>query len=305
VASTRKKVGLVIGELCLDVHVAVPRRGDSVSPLMSGFDASMQADITVKPGGTALLFADALISSSDVLPLIVGVIGDDWAGELLARSLSARGFPAEGILRITDAHTDVVVTASFRGAARLMIWPRNKASTSIHASIWRLASGLTNSYDICFAWISGYVLESNDTSRAEAMKRLCSDLRERGVPVAVDLVPHDFATRVGSLTDLEQRIGPIDVIVGEFVTLLDLGFGQRPATADSVRSAMITCVRSAAFGRIGAVVQHRISDGLYCQAIAIRGMGESTTDMPIPAEGPRGVGDHLAVRALKEFGLVS
>jgi hypothetical protein len=120
-----------------------------------------------------------------------------------------------------------------------------------------------------------------------------------------DLVPHDFAARVGDLGWLESEIGPVNVVVGEFATLVGLGFGQRPSAGIDVRSGLISCVQSAASGRIGAVAQQRTGDGRYLEAVAGHAVGECVISMPVPPNGPRGIGDVLAVEALKALRLIS
>jgi sugar/nucleoside kinase (ribokinase family) len=299
----RKVAALIIGELCLDVHAAVPIENDSLAPLVKGADVSTQGDIAVLPGGTAWLFADALASSTTILPLIAATVGGDWAGNMLLRSLSGRGFPAQGVVRAPDDRTDVVATANFNGRARFMAWPRSKVNRKVHAWEWPRAAELVASHDVRFAWISGYLFDDLDPSLFEHVRILFANLREMRIPVVMDLVPHDFARRVGTLERLEREYGPVDVLVGEFCTMVNLGFGELPAPGRDTEHNIIRCAQNAAVGRVGAVAQHRITDGLYMQAIASQAAGECVISKPVPASGPRGLGDNLAVEALQALGL--
>jgi hypothetical protein len=304
-APTRRAVALIVGELCLDVHVTLPLAGDSLAPLLKGGDVSAQGDITVLPGGTAWLFADALAASSGILPVITATVGGDWAGELLSSSLRDRGFPGDGVIRAVGDHTDVVAAANFNGRGRLMVWPEDKLSHRVRAWQWRRIAGLVASRDVRFAWVSGYLLEDRDPWVIKAVQELFVNLRQRDIAVVLDLVPHNFAARIGDLHWLEREAGPIDVVVGEFATLVDLGFGQRPAPGEDVRSALMSCAQSAASGRAGAVAQHRTGDDMYLEAVVGQAAGERIISRPVPASGPHGIGDVLAVQALKALGLVS
>lgn len=300
-----KAAALIVGELCVDVHAVIPLTADSLAPLLKGSGVSTQGDISVIPGGTAWLFADALASSSDVLPLITATVGSDWAADLLSGSLRGRAFPSDGVISAADGTTDIVATAYFNGDTRLQVRPADKVSHRVRAWQWGRIAGLIASHDVRFAWISGYILEDRDPSLMAAIRELLANLRKRGIAVVVDLVPHDFAARVCDLGWLERETGPIDVVVGEFATLADLGFGQHPAPGEDVMPGMMSCARSAASGRIGAVAQQRTGDDMYLEAVAGHAVEERVISMPVPANGPRGVGDILAVEALKALGLIS
>ena len=276
-----------------------------MAPLLTGSDVSTQGDIAVFPGGTAWHFADALTSSSDIVPLITATVGGDWAGDLLSSSLRDRGFPGDGVIRAVGHHTDIVVTADFKGRARLMAWPGDKVSHTVRPWPWRRIADLVASYDVRFAWISGYLFEDRDRSIIQAARELFANLRERRIAVVLDLVPHDFSARIGDLRWLEREIGPMDVVVGEFSTLVGLGFGRHPAPGEDVKSGMMSCARSAAFGRVGAVAQQRLNGDVYSEAVVGQVAGERVISRPVPASGPRGIGDALAVQALKALGLIS
>jgi sugar/nucleoside kinase (ribokinase family) len=287
------------------VHATLPLAEDSLATLVKGSDVSTRGDIAALPGGTAWQFADALASSSDIVPLITATVGGDWAGDLLSSSLRDRGFPCEGVTRAVGHHTDIVVTADFKGRSRLMAWPGDKVSHAVRAWPWQRIADLVASHNVRFAWISGYLFEDRDPSIIEAARELFANLRERRIAIVLDLVPHEFSSRIGDLRWLELETGPMDVVVGEFATLLGLGFGRHPAPGEDVKSGMINCARSAAFGRVGAVAQQRLDGDVYSEAVVGQAAGERVISMPVPSSGPRGIGDALAVQALKALGLVS
>jgi hypothetical protein len=298
---------IVLGELCLDVHATLGLPPPSLAPLLAGTDVTARGDIAGLPGGTCWLFADALSAACDVVPLLTAVVGADWAGEFLASAATARGWPPDAIARAPGARTDIVATTSLNGSARLMAVPAQKTSRSFFAWDTPLVARLCSEFDVGFAWVSGYLFEGYDATVAEAARALFTSLRDRGIPIVLDLVPHDFHDRVGHLAKLEARIGPVDVVVGELSTLTGLGFWAPAGNVDDTVEAeagMLACARSAARGRRGAVVQHRVSHEAYAQAVAGQWVGELATRVPVPSAGPRGIGDALAVQALSSLGLI-
>jgi sugar/nucleoside kinase (ribokinase family) len=287
------------------MHAAVPIADHSLAPLAKGTDVSAQGDIAIIPGGTTWLFANALTSSTGMLPLVAASIGTDWAGDMLSRSLSERGFPVQGVVRVPTECTDLITTVNFNGHARLMVWPRSKVGRKVRAWEWPRIERLISLYDVRFAWISGYLLDDPDPFLFADVRALLANLRRLRIPVVLDLVPHDFLNRIGPLGQLEREIGPVDVLVGELGTLADLGFGQRPPAGEDPRPHMIGCAQGAAAGRVGAVVQHRVDRDVYAQAVVGPTPGQRVTGKPVPASGPRGIGDDLAVEALRMLGLVA
>ena len=308
-----KPACLVLGDLCLDVYATLDLSPDQIAPLALGSDVAALGEVYGLPGGTTWLFADALTTAyaaadrndtyHGVVPAIVAVVGADWAGDFLASAVTGRGWPADGITRAA-ARTDIVATTSFAGRARLMAIPTEKVNRKFLLWDGQRVESLCEVFDVGFAWVSGYLFENYDSAVTEAARAVFARLREIGVPVVLDLVPHDFLTKVGRLARLEADVGPVDVIVGEFSTLAALGFGQRRPAGQDPWPDMVACARGAALGRLGAVVQHRVSVGTYAQAIAGPGVGDLTMSRPVPATGPRGIGDALAVQALDALGLI-
>jgi len=294
---------LIVGELCLDVCAEITAESSALAALPHGADVVADGTITLRPGGTALLFANALASATGLVPLIAAAVGTDSAGDLLADSIAEQGFPVAGLLRADGARTDILSISAFPGRGRLLARPAEKMMRKVQAWEWDRVADLVDAHTVGFAWISGYLFEGYEAAAMETMRTLFGQLRDRLIPIVVDLVPHDFASRIGSLHQLELDVGPIDVLVGEFLTLLDLGIGQLPGPGADVRAAMLTCARSAAQGRAGALIQHQITTSHYALAIAGPQLGEQIIDREIPAGGPRGLGDTLSVQGLQLLGL--
>jgi sugar/nucleoside kinase (ribokinase family) len=294
---------LIIGELCLDVSVQISVEGEALAALPHNASIVTDGEIALSPGGTAWLFANALTSMTELVPLIAAAIGTDPAGDLLTASLAEHDFPAAGLLRAPDARTDIVSITSFPGTGRLLARPAEKVMRKVQAWEWNRVADMVAAHDVRFAWVSGYIFEGNDPAALESLRTLFGHLRDHGIPIVLDLVPHDFAKRIGHLRDLELDVGSIDVLVGEFRTLVGLGFGQAARPGADVRPAMLGGARSVARGRAGAVVQHRVSSSHYALATAGPRLGEHVLDREIPASGPRGMGDMLAVQGLRLLGL--
>ena len=104
---------LVVGELCLDVTAQISVHSEALASLPHNADVVTDGAITLTPGGTAWLFANALASATELVPLITAAVGTDPAGDLLAASLAEQGFPAVGLLRAADTRSDIVSITSF------------------------------------------------------------------------------------------------------------------------------------------------------------------------------------------------
>jgi len=294
---------LIIGELCLDVSAQISVQSEALAALPRNADIMADGVIALSPGGTAWLFAKALTSMTGLVPLIAATIGTDAAGDLLATSLVMHDFPATGLLRAVSTRSDVISITSFPGAARLIVRPAEKVIRKVQAWEWARIADMLAAHEVRFAWISGYIFEDYDAVTLESTRTLFGHLRDRAIPIVLDLVPHDFAGKIGHLGHLELDVGSIDVLVGEFRTLVGLGFGETAPFGADVRPAMLECARRVAHGRTGAVVQHRISTSHYTLATVGSQLGERVMDREIPASGPRGIGDILAVRGLQLLGL--
>ncbi|HEY7276045.1 MAG TPA: hypothetical protein VH594_08770 [Trebonia sp.] len=294
---------LVVGELCLDVTAQISVHGEALASLPHNADVVTDGAITLTPGGTAWLFANALASATELVPLITAAVGTDPAGDLLAASLAEQGFPAVGLLRAADTRSDIVSITSFPGTGRLLARPAEKVMRKVQAWEWDRIAHMVRAHDVRFAWVSGYIFEGCDTAALDTTRRLFRHLRDRTTPIVLDLVPHDFVNRVGHLGHLEADVGPADVLVGEYLTLARLGFGKETRAGADARPAMLDCARMAAHGRAGAVVQHRTSPSHYTLAAVGPRLGEQVIDREIPPSGPRGLGDDLAVTGLRLLGL--
>jgi sugar/nucleoside kinase (ribokinase family) len=299
-----RNAALIVGELCLDVSAQISVQGETLTAFPHSTDIVADGTIAAVPGGTAWLFANALGSMTDLVPLIAAAVGTDLAGDLLATALSEQGFPATGIRRVTGTRTDIVSITSFPGTGRLLARPEEKITRTVQAWEWSRIADMVTAHDVRFAWISGYIFEGHGAAISESTRTLFGHLRDRAIPIVLDLVPHDFANKIGSVRHLEMDVGSIDVLVGEYLTLVGLGFAQTTPPGGDARSAMLDCAREVARGRAGAVIQHQTSISHYTLAVAGPQLSDGQVlDYKIPASGPRGLGDILAVQGLRLLGL--
>jgi sugar/nucleoside kinase (ribokinase family) len=297
-----RNAALIVGELCLDVWAQVGVEGQELAALpYVGIVADGTIDLM--PGGTAWLFANALTSITEIVPLIAAAVGNDPAGNLLAAEFAEHDFCTAGLLRAADTPTDIISITNFPGMKRLLARPAEKVIRKVRAWEWDRVADLVTTHDVRFAWVSGYIFEDHDSATLGSVRALFEHLRDRAIPIVLDLVPHDFVNRIGYLRQLELDVGPIDVLVGEFSTLAGLGHGQEASSGTDARPAMLECARSAARGRAGAIIQHRVSTSHYALATVGLGLGGRVVDQEIPPSGPRGVGDLLAVKGLRLLGL--
>jgi hypothetical protein len=153
-------------------------------------------------------------------------------------------------------------------------------------------------------WISGYAVAAEDSPRSAAVGVVCGWARGLRIPTVLDLVPHAFHRVVGTLSSVEARIGRIDVVVGEYETVQSLGFGDPSIHTDDIRAAMGDAAARLSVSRHAAVVQHRVSPIEYGQCVAIDGQCVAF-DTHHLRSGLRGVGDQLAVTALRRLGLLA
>jgi sugar/nucleoside kinase (ribokinase family) len=291
---------LILGDLVVDVFASLSDHR-AAARLASGADLDLEGVVNLMPGGSAWLFADALSRASTILPVVCGALGNDWAGTYLAQEMTNRSFPTYALHHAVGVVTSNVVMCSFADRHRLMIASKDPRLdyTPVFRSGLRMLSQLQT--DPAFAWISGYVLTKGTNEvvdRLESLARLCGELRERRSPIVLDLVPHKFLDKVGTIQEIESTIGPIDVIVGELGTVVDLGFHAEGSTGSRL-DALVSCAALLSRGRQGAIVQQRTATRIYSQAVAGGALPHPVImQQPIAEPGLRGIGDLLAVKGL-------
>jgi sugar/nucleoside kinase (ribokinase family) len=293
---------LVIGDLCLDVRATTLDDATGMARLAAEDITSASVGTVVGPGGTAWLFADALTALSRCEPLIVAAVGNDPAGQLLVESVSARGWDTQGI-GIVPSASDVVVCVYMSKFRRFMTRPAIATNNRLEWTQLETCVARHAARSFACVWISGYALLSKEEPRFDAVANLCQWAHENTIAVVLDLVPHNFLESVGSLAAVEALIGKVDVVVTELATIETL---QGRTSADDATAVvrMHEAALSASGGRTGAAVQHRTGEATYSQALSARGEDVVLQDVDIPATGPYGLCDRLAVEALQALRLI-
>lgn len=298
---------VVVGDLSLD---AVSRTvvGRNFDTLERGSDATVQGTVQMLVGGTAYLFSTGLRQITGLDPVIVAGIGDDLPGRSIRSALAHEGLDTSGIVDV-EAPTAAYSTTYFDEGQRFMICPAD------HAAGWyavadakRVADDLADD-EISLLWISGYGLvhHQDPERRLASIAYLCQWARERGTPIALDLVPHAFAERVGTVEDTESWLGPVDALIVELDTVLKL-VGRAEEIGSTDPAAAAEAARTLSFGRHSVLVQYRSGPDTYRQTVvradSLSGTRVETEDYPIHDGHLRGIGDRLAVTGLCRLGLI-
>ncbi|MDF5751208.1 hypothetical protein [Spongiactinospora sp. TRM90649] len=294
---------LILGDLALDViPEPVPAR-DAIERLALGDDATMRSGLSFVPGGSAMLFAESIEAHHPGESLIVAALGPDPAARILQAAMTAAGMATTGLEHIGEGTTKVVLLASFPDCGRLMLYPGSHTGDLLSTAFATRLLTTVDPASVRCLWLSGYCLTDRDAPRYEATRRICAWCHSNGVPVVLDLVPHDFADRVGDLAEVERRLGPLTGVIGEYTTFTELGF--TPGWTDGTRGALASVAAAVSAERGFAVVQHRENASVYLQSAARAGVHLRTATYPIPVAGTRGLGDHMSVDALGWMGLAT
>jgi hypothetical protein len=121
--------------------------------------------------------------------------------------------------------------------------------------------------------------------------------------VVLDLVPHEFAESVGTVREVEDVLGPIDVLVAELRTARGLGF-DASFSGESLEEVMATVANALATGRDMAVVQHRLSPTQYGQVFSRGHMVSACHETIGDNVELLGLGDIMLVKALERSGFL-
>lgn len=296
---------IVVGDLSLD-SVAHTLTGQTFADLQSGHDATVAGSVRMLVGGTAYLFSRAILEITDLEPIVMAGIGDDFAGRCISAAFDLEGMTTRGIV-IQQVPTAMYGTTYFDDGQRLMICPADNASQHYALATAKLLTEALGDDPVAMLWVSGYGLlhHREPNRRLAAIVYMCQWARGRGVPIAVDLVPHKFAEQVGSVDDVISWLGPVDVLVADLDTAVRLaGMPEGAGSADPQ-------VAAAAAGTLGAgsrcvITQYRSGPSTYRQTIAPSRPGNDTetVDYPIRDGQLRGIGDRLAVTGLCQIGLL-
>jgi sugar/nucleoside kinase (ribokinase family) len=314
IAAGRSELVLVIGDLSLDVHTTVPSLS-LLDPLANGDDVTIYAGTGLAVGGSAWQFARAILDGTQTEPVVLAAVGADPAGATVREALRQAGLRVDGVPEVAGATTGVSSLTYFEHRQRLMVFPSRHANHELSAADAMEVLSTLPSDQVACAWLSGHALLDERSARRATTVAVCAWTRHHGVPLVLDLVPHDFAGAVGSLARVEDLIGPIDGLVGELGTLRGLGYPtvRHPAgdggdgtgaRTDPDRELMAAIATELSVQRRFAVVQHRAAQDIYVQILAHDGQVR-TTEYHIAARGLRGLGDAMAVDGLIDVGVLA
>jgi sugar/nucleoside kinase (ribokinase family) len=291
---------IVMGDLCLDVLID---SSDSTPFAQLGYPAesAVRSSGTLSVGGSAWLLAQAAMATGFFGPVILGAIGNDiWARDLLA-CLREAGLSIASIQQVGTASTDLVCMITLPGRNRVMFMPTEPTSNRLDEDFARSFLGHTDPKDVKWIFLSGYVLVDRNSTRRRCAKLLADWSRQHGIPVALDLVPHEFRASVGTLHEVAEYLGVPDVLIGMLPTFQELGYiyaGDDNDTAMHMAETAVLASRD--WGTI--ITQAHTRSGVFGQTIAQRGAVLFSSELTIPAHGARGAGDRLAVEALHRLG---
>lgn len=204
----------VVGDVNLDVLAVL--NGEHLG---GGDDVFALAPMTVGAGGTATGFAQAAVEHFASVHVFARIGHDPVAG-VLAAELGGMGAVAH-LTRDRRAPSRIVVVLreppNGRGPGRRIMVPRAGVAND------RLADGdladlfALDRLDVVL--FDGYSLLLEPS--AATVKRAAARLRAAGVPVALDLVPHDLHKR-WSMRDLIEATADARIVISEAPTLLEL-----------------------------------------------------------------------------------
>ena len=287
---------IILGNLTVDlVATANIPAADVAAQLAAGENAFLDVAMAPRVGGSAPLFARALQAGARNTPVIAGTVGDDAFGRVVFEWLRAEGFTDRAVETTSRAPTAVIAMTYFDDGPRMLMASSCTANDELDPG--RVADLISaQGRAPALLWVSGYALRRPDSLRHAATLDLAARARDAGVPIALDLVPHDFARDVGALDAVLAALGRVDAVVAEARTVTALGLA--PTDGPRTEAAIRLWEATGAF----AIVQSRIVPGRYGQAVA--GDGAVSEDVLEYSGTERGIGDRLAVKALLGAGLL-
>ncbi|MFL6137390.1 MAG: carbohydrate kinase family protein [Frankiaceae bacterium] len=295
---------LVVGDLTIDLLFELA--GSALhSPTSKAGDLTISYKPIVRVGGSAILFAKAILARTSLTPVIFSGVGDDVFGAHISEAVSQLGLDVDAVEIVKGYRTALAITGYSPDRSRLMLRPEGHAGKHIRGGHWKewLAEDVARDCDLLF--ISGYVIASASPRQLRAVKGMASWARSHGVPVMLDLVPHEFDKGVGSL-DLAAKLlgGTPDAFVAELRTARYLGLVPSKMHDQSEEEQSLAAARSlSAIGRYG-LIQYQSGRGTYRQTLAIQGEGVYSHESTFDEADRTGLGDMLCVEALVEHGCI-
>jgi len=179
---------LVLGDINLDVLCNVP----ASLPM----DGELRTDIVLQPGGAAANFARVAVHQGAEVEL-VGCVGDDLSGRILAESLSKEGVVTH-LQRSNKQSGSVISLNSPQGKTMLCCRGANDMLESSFVED-RWFSKLDHVH------VSGYSLLSK--SQADVTKRVADMALSKGIKISIDPPPANLISSFGAkhfLSDIKK-----------------------------------------------------------------------------------------------------
>lgn len=291
---------LIMGDLCVDVLLENANL-DAATELAPGAEVTTRCASSISVGGSGWLLAHAAVQTRLFHPVVLGVVGGDLSGAYVLDAMSELGISTASITRAENFSTDLVCMISTPSQQRLMFTPTAPANNLLDEAT---VAGHLSSVDparVRWTWISGYALADQSSARWRAAGFLAAWSRRHGIPVVLDLVPHEFRASVGTLADVSRYLGGFDILIGAPSTFIDFR-SYDVANADELRRDISNIAVEVSRDWGTALVQTRTDLHTFGQAIGHRGRVLAVNDVAIPREGMRGMGDLLAVETLHWLG---
>jgi sugar/nucleoside kinase (ribokinase family) len=280
---------LVLGDLILDSVAKLSFAPDGRA--LTGEDINVwMPDLTDCCGGSAFNFA-AAAAKQGLDPVLVGCVGDDWAGEYLLQGIQRHGI--EHVVNKTASRsTGRVLIAYFRDGSRVMLASRPSANDCLSDVSFDVVSKESS---VDAVWVSGLCIRDRATPRYQTTLDLISAARAAGAKIIIDIVPHDFHRYFGTYKELVRVLGPIDGLASAVSSARSL-FGL-PSTSEpsdeTLRETAKSCLEEVSF----TILSYRSSND-YVQLAQNRGAWWDISRDELNGSAFRGYGDFKVCQAL-------
>ena len=213
---------LVLGDLVLDSVAQLGQRPGDESVFNHDISIWLPA-VSDCCGGSALNFAVSAVKHR-LKPILVGCVGDDWAGEYLLEAIRELGL--EHIVeKVPEQLTGRALIGYFDDGSRVMVASRPNANS--YLSVSRLDTLFGGTQVVDAVWIPGQCICDSQSPRYQSTLRIMDLARSVGAKIILDLVPHEIYRYFASYHELVSSVGPIDGLVSELPTARRI-FGLSP-----------------------------------------------------------------------------
>lgn len=282
---------LVLGDLVLDSVAELGQRPGDESVLSQDISIWLPA-ISDCCGGSALNFAVSAVKHR-LMPILVGSVGDDWAGEYLLEGIRELGLE-HVVEKVPGQLTGRALLGYFDDGSRVMVASKPNANDYLSAS--RL-DALFSGPQIDAVWIPGQCICDSGSPRHQSTLRIMDVARSVGAKVIFDLVPHELYRYFNNYQELVNSVGPLDGLVAELPTARRL-FGLSPFTELSEETLVETSDVSLKWASF-ALLRYR-SENKYVQLARNRVGWWDLSEEQLTGSLLRGYGDFKACQALSK-----